>query len=135
MHIDTTTRGPCGRGDPWRWKGCSSLTSPPGIETLMTEFRGRVYTLPGGRRDCAVRLPIRICRRTGILGGTKDGPLMKNSVPFYRNQSAILRTVHGAYTASVCVEAEGATYQGEVQVQVHVSAARVGLARLLPRPG
>ena len=82
-----------------------------------------------------MRLPIRICRRTGILGGTKDGPLMKNSVPFYRNQSAILRAVHEAYTALVCVQAGGATYEGEVQVQVYVSATWVGLARLLPRTG
>ena len=57
----------------------------------MTEFSGRVYTLPGGRRDCAMRLLLRICRRTGILGGTKGAPLMKNAVPFYRSQSAILR--------------------------------------------
>ena len=57
------------------------MKSPPGIETLMTEFRGRVYTLPGGRRDCAVRLPIRICRRTGTVGGTKLAPLMANLVP------------------------------------------------------
>ena len=110
------------------------MTSPPGIETSMTEFRGRVYTLPGGRRDCAVRLPLRICRRTGILGGTKGAPLMKNSVPFYRSQSAILHSLHGAYTALVFVQAGGVTYEGEVQVQVNVCAAQAGLARLLPRP-
>ena len=109
------------------------MTSPPGIETSMTEFSGRVYTLPGGRRDCAMRLLLRICRRTGILGGTKGAPLMKNAVPFYRSQSAILHT-HGAYTAFVCVQAGGATYEGEVQVQVNVCAAQAGLARLLPRP-
>ena len=45
------------------------MTSPPGIETKMTEFSGRVCTLLGGRRDCAVRSPLRICRRTGTLGG------------------------------------------------------------------
>ena len=86
------------------------MTSPPGIETLMTEFRGRVYTLPGGRRDCAVRLSIRICRRTGTLGGMKGAPFMKNSVPFYHSRSAILHT-HGAYTALVHVPAVGATYE------------------------
>ena len=56
-----------------------------------------------------MRLPLRICRRTGILGGTKGAPLMKNSVPFYRSQSAILRTVHGAYTASGCAEGSGSS--------------------------
>ena len=101
----------------------------------MTEFSGRVYTLPGGRRDCAVRLPLRICRRTGILGGTKGAPLMKNSVPFYRSLSAILRTLHGAHTALVHVQAGGATHEGEIQAQVHVFAAWVGLSWLLPRPG
>ena len=60
---------------------------------------------------------------------------MKNSVPFYRNQSAILRTVHGAHTALVHVQAGGATHEGEVQVQANVSAAWIELARLLPRPG
>ena len=111
------------------------MTSPPGIETSMTEFSGRVYTLPGGRRDCAVRLPLRICRRTGILGGMKGTPLMKNSVPFYRSRSIILHTAYGAYTALVFVQAGGVTYEGEVQVQVNVCAAWVGLARLLPRTG
>ena len=111
------------------------MTSPPGIETSMTEFSGRVYTLPGGRRDCAVRLPLRICRRTGILGGTKGAPLMKNSVPFYRSRSVILHTAYGAYTGFVCVQAGGVTYEGEVQVQVNVCAAWVGLSRLLPRTG
>ena len=81
-----------------------------------------------------MRLPLSTCRRTGILGGMKGAPLMKNSVPFYRSQSAILHT-HGAYTAFVCVQAGGATYEGEVQVQVNVSAARIGLTRLLSRPG
>ena len=100
----------------------------------MTAFRGRVYTLPGGRKDCAVRLPLRICRRTGTLGGAKDAPFIKNSVPFYHSRSAILHT-HGAYTGFVCVQAGGVTYEGEVQVQVKVCAARVGLARLLPRTG
>ena len=82
-----------------------------------------------------MRLLLGICRRTGILGGTKGAPLMKNSIPFYRNQSAILRTVHGVYTASVCIEAVGATYEGEVPVQINVSPARVWLARLLPKSG
>ena len=35
----------------------------------------------------------------------------------------------------MCVQAGGATYEGEVQVHVNVSAARGELARLLPRPG
>ena len=105
----------------------------PSRESDLDEFSGMVYALPGSRRDCAVRLPLRICRRTGILGGMKGAPLIKNSVPFYRSQSAILHT-HGAYTAFVCVQAGGATYEGEVQVQVNVCAAQAGLARLLPRP-
>ena len=79
---------------PWRWIGCSSLTSPPGIETSMTEFSGRVYTLPCGRRDCTMRLPLRICRRTGTLRGMERAQLIKNSISFYRSRSAILRTVH-----------------------------------------
>ena len=62
----------------------------------------------------------------------KGTPLMRNSLPFYRSQSAILHTVHGAYTALVHVHAGGATYEGEVKVHVNV---RVGLARLLPRTG
>ena len=59
-----------------------------------------------------MRLPIRICRRTGILGGTKDGPLMKNAVPFYRSRSAILHTVYGAYTALVPLQAGGGRSRG-----------------------
>ena len=82
-----------------------------------------------------MRLPLRICRRTGILGGTKGAPLMKNSVPFYRSRSVILHTAYRAYTGFVCVQAGGATYEGEFQVHVNVSAARDGLARLLPRTG
>ena len=70
------------------------MTSPSGIETSMTEFSGREYTLPSGMRDCTVRLPLWICSRTGILRGMKGAPLMKNSVSFYRSRSAILRTVH-----------------------------------------
>ena len=58
------------------------MTSPPGIETKMTEFSGRVCTLLGGRRDCAVRSPLRICRRTGTEGDVKVAPLMKKFVPF-----------------------------------------------------
>ena len=56
----------------------------------MIEFSDRMYTLPGSSRDCAVRLPLRICRRTGILGRIKGAPLMKNSVLFYGSRSAIL---------------------------------------------
>ena len=82
-----------------------------------------------------MRLPLKICRRTGILGGTKGAPLMKNSVPFYRSRSVILHTAYGAYTALVFVQAGGVTYEGEVQVQANVSAAWIELARLLPRPG
>ena len=80
-----------------------------------------------------MRLPLRICRRTGILGGMKGTPLMKNAVPFYRSRSAILRTAHGAYTASVRVQAGGASYEGETQAQVHVLAAWTGFSWLLPR--
>ena len=58
------------------------------------EFSGMVYALPGGRRDCAVRLLLRICRRTGTLRGMEPAQLMKNSISFYRSRSAILRTVH-----------------------------------------
>ena len=82
-----------------------------------------------------MRLPLWTCRRTGTLRGMEPAQLIKNSTSFDRSRSAILRAVHEAYTALVCVQAGGATYEGEVQVQVHVSAARVGLARLLPRPG
>ena len=82
-----------------------------------------------------MRLLLRICRRMGPLGETKGAPLMKNSVPFYRSRSVILHTAYRAYTGFVCVQAGGATYEGEVQVHVNVSAARGELARLLPRPG
>ena len=88
------------------------MTSPPGIETSMTELS--VYTLPDGRRDCTMRLLLRICRRMGPLGETKGAPLMKNSVPFYRSWSGILHTVYGAYAVFVCVQAGGVTYEGEV---------------------
>ena len=86
IRVSTTTRGPCGRGNSRRASGkgaLRSLKSPPGIETSMTEFRRQGVHPPG---DCAVRLLVRICRRTGILGGTKGAPLMKNFVPFYRSQ-------------------------------------------------
>ena len=61
------------------------MTGPPGIETSMAEFSDRVYTLPAVRRDWAVISRLRICRRTGILGGMKGAPLIKNAVPFYRS--------------------------------------------------
>ena len=80
-------------------------------------------------------LPLRICKRRGTLGGTRGRSFMKNSVPFYRSQSIILHTAYRAYTGFVCVQAGGVTYEGEVQVQVNVCAAWVGLARLLPRTG
>ena len=60
----------------------------------MTEFSGRVYTLPGGRRDSAMRFQLRICRRTGTLRGMELAQLIKNSISFYRSRSAILRTAH-----------------------------------------
>ena len=82
-----------------------------------------------------MRLPLRICRRTGTLRGMERAQLIKNSISFYRSRSAILRAVHEAYTALVCVQAGGVTYEGEVQVQVNVCATRVGLARLLRRTG
>ena len=90
------------------------MTSPPGIQTSMTEFSGRVYTRPGARRDCAMILPLRICKRRGTLGGTRGRSFMKNSVPFYRSWSGILHTVYGAYTVFVCVQGGGVTYEGEV---------------------
>ena len=107
----------------------------PYRESDLNEFSRMVYALPGGRRDCAVRLPLRDMLEDGNTGGTKGAPLMKNHVLFCRSRSVILRTVHGAYTASVCIEAVGATYEGEVPVQINVSPARVWLARLLPKSG
>ena len=36
----------------------------PSRESDLNEFSDMVYALPGGRRDCAVRSPLRIGRRT-----------------------------------------------------------------------
>ena len=77
----------------------------PSRESDLNEFSGMVDALPGSRRDYAVRLPLRICRRTGTLRGMERAQLIKNSVPFYRSRSAILPTLHGAYTALVRVQA------------------------------
>ena len=78
------------------------MTSPSGIETSMTEFSGREYTLPSGMRDCAVRLPLRICRKTGIRGGMNGAQLMRNSVHSM------------AAGQPYCIGARGVTYEGEV---------------------
>ena len=82
-----------------------------------------------------MRFQLRICRRTGTLRGMELAQLIKNSISFYRSRSATLRTVHGAHTALVYVQAGKATHEGEIQTQVHVFAAWMGLSRLLPRPG
>ena len=107
----------------------------PSRESDLNEFSSMVYALPGGRRDCAMRLPLRICRRTGRLRGMERVQLIKNSISFYRSPSAILRTVHGAHTALVHVQAGGVTHEGAVQAQVHVFAAWMRFSRLLPRTG
>jgi hypothetical protein len=45
------------------------------ISTLL--FGGRLYTIPFGRRLWAVWVPLKICKRTGVVGGVKLAPLMR----------------------------------------------------------
>lgn len=50
-------------------------TTPPGMLSSIVLPPGRGITDPGGSRFDAVCAPLRICRRTGTVGGIKVAPL------------------------------------------------------------
>lgn len=72
------TRTPC------KWKGCGApgaFVAVMGNEISIVELDGSAKRLPLGRRSAAEVVPLRIWRRTGTVGDTKETSLMKKLVP------------------------------------------------------
>ena len=62
-----------GKGEP-EYRSTPLTFKPPGMETSITLLGGSVYTEPLGKSDLASCAPLRIWRRTGVLGGWKTAP-------------------------------------------------------------
>ena len=82
----------------------------------MTELS--ISTLPGGRMDCAVAFATQDLQEDKNTGRDERRSVDEELRPILWQPVS--------HTALVRIQAGGATYEGEVQVQVHLSAARVG---------